>query len=74
MKGYSRFTNSLDLTMMATQGVNRSLFTEWIIEEPKPKDFLVLTFKQFDRKFDPMDHIFSFQQKMALETRNSYSL
>ena len=56
--------------MMATRGVNKSPFAEWIIEEPKPKDFGVPSFKQFDGKTDPVDHIFNFQQKMALETRN----
>ena len=70
MRGYSRFTNRLDLAMMATRGVSRSPFTEWIIEESKPKDFVVPTFKQFDGKSDPVDHIFNYQQKMALETRN----
>ena len=70
MGEYNRFTNPLDFTVMATRGVSRSPFTEWIVEEPKPKDFVVLTFKQFDGKSDPVDHIFNFQQKMALETRN----
>ena len=40
------------------------------MDEPKPKDFVVPSFKQFDGKSDPVDHIFNFQQKMALETRN----
>ena len=35
------FTNPLDLVVMATREVSRSLFTEWIVEEPKPKDFVV---------------------------------
>ena len=70
MGGYSRFTNPLDLAMMATRGVSRSPFTEWIIDEAKPKDFVVPTFKQFDGKSDSVDHIFNFQQKMALERRN----
>ena len=70
MGGYSRFTNPQDLAMMATRGVNKSPFTEWIIEEPKLKDFVVLNFKQFDGKSDPIDHTFNFQQKMASETRN----
>ena len=51
-------------------GVNRLPFTEWIVDEPKPKDFVVPSFKQFVGKSDPVDHIFNFQQKMALETRN----
>ena len=70
ISGYSRFNNPQDLDVMATQGVSRSPFTEWIVDEPKPKDFVVPSFKQFDRKSDPVDHIFNFQQKMALETRN----
>ena len=70
MGGYGRFTNPQDLAMLATRGVNRSLFMEWIVEEPKPKYFVVPSFKQFDGKSDPMDHIFNFQQKMALERRN----
>ena len=70
MGGYCRFTNPLDLIMMATQGVSRSPLTEWIIDEAKPKDFVIPTFKQFDGKSNPVDHIFNFQQKMALETRN----
>ena len=68
--GYNRFTNPLDIVVMANRGVSRLPFTEWIVEEPKPKDFVVPTFKQFDGKSDPVDHIFNFQQKVALETRN----
>ena len=56
--------------MMATRGVNKSPFAEWIVDEPKPKDFVVPSFKQFDGKTDPIDHVFNFQQKMALEMRN----
>ena len=56
--------------MMDTRGVNRSPFIEWIVKEPKPKDLVVPSFKQFDGKSNPVDHIFNFQQKMALETRN----
>ena len=59
---------------MATRGVNRSPFIEWIVDEPKLKDFVVPSFKQFDGKSDPMDHIFNFQQKVALETRNKVIL
>ena len=68
--GYGRFSNPQDLAMMATRGVNKSPFTAWIVDEPKPKDFVVPSFKQFDGKSDPVDHIFNFQQKMALKTRN----
>ena len=68
--GYDRFSNPQDLAMIATTGVNKSLFAKWIVDEPKSKNFVVPSFKQFDGKSDPMDHIFNFQQKMALETRN----
>ena len=70
MGGYGRIGSPQDLAMMATRGVNKSPFAEWIVDEPKPKDFVVPSFKQFDGKTDPVDHIFNFQQKMALETRN----
>ena len=71
---YNKFTNPLDLAVMATRGVSRSPFTEWIVEEPKPKDFVVPTFKQFNGKSDPVDHIFNLQQKMAMEMRNEVIL
>ena len=58
---------------MATRGVNRSPFKEWIVDEPKSKDFVDPSFKQFDGKFDPVDHFFNFQQKMALETKNEFT-
>ena len=58
---YGRFSNPQDLSMMATRGVNRSPFTEWIVDEPKPKDFVVPSFKQFYGKSDPVDHFFNFQ-------------
>ena len=68
--GYSRFNNPQDLVVMATRGVSRSPFTKWMKDEPKPKDFVVPSFKQFDEKSDRVDHSFNFQQKMALETKN----
>ena len=61
--GGCRLSNPTDLVVMATHGVSRSPFMDWIVEEPKPKDFVVPIFKQFDDKFDPVDHIFHFQQK-----------
>ena len=44
MGGYNKFTNPLDLAVIATRGVSRSPFTKWIVEESKPKDFVVPTF------------------------------
>ena len=59
--GYGKFSNPQDLAMMATRGVNKLPFVEWIVDEPKPKDFVVPSFKQFDGKSDHVDHIFNFQ-------------
>ena len=56
--GCGRFNNPQDLVVMATWGVNRSPFIEWIVDEPKPKDFVVPSFKQFDGKLNPTNHIF----------------
>ena len=44
--GYRRFSDPQDLAMMSTREVNKSPFTEWIVDEPKPKDFIVPSFKQ----------------------------
>lgn len=48
--GNYKFQSHYDLATVATYGMSRSPFTNWIIEEPKPKDFMVLIFKQFDGK------------------------
>ena len=45
IRGYERFSSPQDLVVMATRGVNRSPFTEWIVNEPNPKDFTVQSFK-----------------------------
>ena len=75
MGGYGRFTNPQDLAVMATRGVNRSPFKEWIVDQPKLKDLLVPSFKQFDGKSDLVDHIFNFQQKNGLgDKKLGYSL
>lgn len=65
-----RFSNSFDFLVMMNLEVNKPLFTDWIIDELKPKDFVISMFKLFDGKSDPMDHIFHFQKKMAIETNN----
>ena len=72
--GYKRFSSPQYLAVTTTRGVKKLPFTEWIVNELKPKDFAVPSFKLFDGKTDPVDHIFNFQQKMALETRNEVIL
>ena len=59
-----------DLAEQAVRGINRTALADWIQSEPKPKDFITLTIKVFEGKSDPLNYIYQFQQKMALETRN----
>ena len=59
-----------DLAEQAVRGINRTAFADWIQSEPKPKDFTTPTIKVFEGKTDPLNQIYQFQQKMALETRN----
>lgn len=56
--GNYKFQNPYNLAMMAARGMSRLPFTNWIMEEPKPKDLVVPTFKQFDGKVDLINHIF----------------
>ena len=59
-----------DMTEQVIRGVTQSPFTEWISDEPKPKDFVVPTMQSFDGSSDPVDHLYQFQQKMAIETKS----
>ena len=63
-----------DLATLVLRGVSRSLFTSWIVARPKPKDFVMLTFRLFEVNSYPVKHIFQFQQKMALESKNEVML
>ena len=45
VEGYDRFNNPQDLAMMATRKVNRLPFTQWIVDEPKPKVFVIPSFQ-----------------------------
>ena len=59
-----------DMTEQVIRGVTQSPFTEWISDEPKPKDFVVPTMQSFDGSSDLVDHLYQFQQKMAIETKS----
>ncbi|PON57911.1 hypothetical protein PanWU01x14_170010 [Parasponia andersonii] len=59
-----------DLAEQTVRGINRTAFADWIQMEPRPRDFMTPTFRPFEGKTDPLDHIYHFQQKMALETRD----
>ncbi|XP_062119130.1 uncharacterized protein LOC133832864 [Humulus lupulus] len=60
-------TEHLDLVSRTTE---KSPFSEWIQNEPKPRDFLIPSLPAFNGKGDPLNHLFQFQQKMALEANN----
>ncbi|XP_062119221.1 uncharacterized protein LOC133832968 [Humulus lupulus] len=60
-------TKHLDLVSRTTE---KSPFSEWIQNEPKPRDFVIPSLPAFNGKGDPLNHLFQFQQKMALEANN----
>ncbi|XP_062075469.1 uncharacterized protein LOC133779531 [Humulus lupulus] len=60
-------TEHLDLVSRTTE---KSPFSEWIQNEPKPRDFIIPSLPAFNGKGDPLNHLFQFQQKMALEANN----
>ncbi|XP_062119325.1 uncharacterized protein LOC133833084 [Humulus lupulus] len=60
-------TDHLDLVSRTTE---KSPFSEWIMNEPKPRNFIIPSLPTFNGKGDPLNHLFQFQQKMALEANN----
>ncbi|XP_062080813.1 uncharacterized protein LOC133785610 [Humulus lupulus] len=60
-------TEHLDLVSRTTE---KSPFSEWIQNEPKPRDFIIYSLPAFNGKGDSLNHLFQFQQKMALEANN----
>ncbi|XP_062113014.1 uncharacterized protein LOC133824156 [Humulus lupulus] len=61
---------AIDYMDLVSRTTERSPFVEWIQNEPKPLDFTILPLPAFNRKGDPLNHLFQFQQKMALEANN----
>ncbi|XP_062085444.1 uncharacterized protein LOC133791539 [Humulus lupulus] len=60
-------TEHLDLVSRTNE---KSPFSEWIQNEPKPRDFIIPSLPAFNGKGDPLNHLFQFQQKMAIEANN----
>ncbi|XP_062114459.1 uncharacterized protein LOC133825546 [Humulus lupulus] len=60
-------TKHMDLVSRTTE---KSPFSEWIQNESKPQDFVIPPLPAFNGKGDPLNHLFQFQQKMALEANN----
>ncbi|XP_062104487.1 uncharacterized protein LOC133815691 [Humulus lupulus] len=59
-----------DYVELFSRITERSPFAEWIQNEPKPRDFLIPPLPEFNGKGDPLNHLFQFKQKMALEVNN----
>ncbi|XP_062113482.1 uncharacterized protein LOC133824574 [Humulus lupulus] len=59
-----------DYVDLVTRITEKSPFAEWIQNEPKPRDFVIPPLPAFNGKGDPLNHLFQFQQKMALEVNN----
>ncbi|XP_062085182.1 uncharacterized protein LOC133791267 [Humulus lupulus] len=57
----------MDLVSRTTE---RLPFEEWIQNEPKLRDFIIPPLPAFNGKGDPLNNLFQFQQKMALEANN----
>ncbi|XP_062074857.1 uncharacterized protein LOC133778851 [Humulus lupulus] len=55
---------------LVSRTTEKSPFSEWIQNEPKPRDFVIPSLPAFNGKGDSLNHLFQFQQKMALEANN----
>ncbi|XP_062080621.1 uncharacterized protein LOC133785393 [Humulus lupulus] len=65
-----RTAYATDYMDLVSRNTERSPFAEWIQNEPKPWDFTIPPLPAFNGKGDPLNHLFQFQQKMALEANN----
>lgn len=70
MKKVNQLGTYGDLIEQVIKGVTQSPFIEWMSDELKLKDFVVLVMQSFDGLLDPVDHLYQFQQKMAVETKS----
>ncbi|XP_062118944.1 uncharacterized protein LOC133832648 [Humulus lupulus] len=62
-----RSAHSSDYVELVSRTAERSPFEKWIQNEPKPRDFMIPPLPTFNGKGDSLNHLFQFQQKMALE-------
>ncbi|XP_062085511.1 uncharacterized protein LOC133791606 [Humulus lupulus] len=65
-----RSSYQMEVADLSMRRADKTLFTDWIVQEPKPKDFVIPTLPAFNGRGDPLDHIFQFQQKMSLVLNN----
>ncbi|XP_050160600.1 uncharacterized protein LOC126634149 [Malus sylvestris] len=66
VKGYKPQTPT-ELALEAARGIRKSPFTEDILKAKKPAKFTQPKFRLFEGTTDPVEHIYHFQQQMALE-------
>ncbi|CAN6563799.1 unnamed protein product [Malus baccata var. baccata] len=66
VKGYKPQTLA-ELALEAARGIRKSPFTEDILKAKKPAKFTQPKFRLFEGATDPVEHIYHFQQQMALE-------
>ncbi|KAM2080622.1 hypothetical protein ACFX1T_034373 [Malus domestica] len=69
VKGYKPQTPA-ELALEAARGIRKSSFTEDILKAKKPAKFTQPKFRLFEGTTDPVEHIYHFQQQMALEGDN----
>ncbi|XP_062075095.1 uncharacterized protein LOC133779115 [Humulus lupulus] len=65
-----RPAHDFDFAELVSRTTYKSPFTEWIQNEPKPRDFVIPPLPAFKGKENMLSHLFQFQQKMALEVNN----
>ncbi|CAN6693701.1 unnamed protein product [Malus baccata var. baccata] len=66
VKGYKHQTPA-ELALEAAGGIRKLSFTEDILKAKKPAKFTQPKFRLFEGTTDPVEHIYHFQQQMALE-------
>ncbi|CAN6702363.1 unnamed protein product [Malus baccata var. baccata] len=66
VKGYKHQTLA-ELALEAAGGIRKLPFTEDILKAKKPAKFTQPKFRLFEGTTDPVEHIYHFQQQMALE-------
>ncbi|CAN6725186.1 unnamed protein product [Malus baccata var. baccata] len=66
VKGYKPQTLA-ELALEAARWIRKSPFTEDILKAKKPAKFTQPKFRLFEGATDPVEHIYHFQQQMALE-------
>ncbi|XP_062110546.1 uncharacterized protein LOC133822274 [Humulus lupulus] len=65
-----KFAHGSNYVELVSRTAERSPFAEWIQNKLKPRDFVIPPLPAFNGRGGPLNHLFQFQQKMALEVNN----